>query len=310
MARQHLGGGTLHDRHGPLVERMGAGDRTDGLGQAGALALEYLGRSQLRSQRHAGHAGHRREQGRREEGMHGLDAAVQVAGQQQRRVQDVVVERGRLVTVVARIQGRKDERSRRPIGRPAEQHRHRTTADQVPVGIREQGPPQRGMVMRVLDEQVRGELGHPAQDALVQRIVPVHVGRDFQAAGPQFVREVLQVFSPVLDEVLAQATQRLGVEEGLPAQGRIEVAGEQLERGPGQPREPRRLGGADLDRHRGIEHGQNAIEALHDAPPKRQDSCPFSMCGDRLRLAMRESHCGNYLSLLGAAPLHCGTFAL
>ena len=39
------------------------------------------------------------------------------------------------------------------------------------------------MIVRVLDHQVRLEFGDAAQDALVQRVVPVDVGSHVETAG-------------------------------------------------------------------------------------------------------------------------------
>ena len=44
--------------------------------------------------------------------MDGLDGPVELPGQELRGVEDVVIERGRLVAVVTRIERRKDARSR------------------------------------------------------------------------------------------------------------------------------------------------------------------------------------------------------
>ena len=70
----------------------------------------------------------------------------------------------------------------------------------------------------------------------------------------------------------------VGVEERLPRQRGIEVAGEQFERGAAQPGQPRRLRSTNLHVHRGIDHGQDAIEALHDVPPGGTDRCRDLHC--------------------------------
>ena len=158
------------------------------------------------------------------------------------------------------------------------------------------------MVMRVLDHQVGLEFRDATQDALVQRVVPVHVRRDVEPAGTQFIGQVLEVRGPLGDEILAQPAQRVGVEERLARQRGIEVADEEFERGAAEPGQARRLRGTDLHVHCGIDHGQDPIEALHDVPPDGTRVAAHSLCDGAARAAMRRSHFGKYVGTLIPVP--------
>ncbi len=144
-------------------------------------------------------------------------------------MQDLIVERGRFVMLVHRIDRGDEDRRFSQVMRLDEPQRNGTGPNQVPVRIREQCACQRGMMMRVLENNVRAAGHHVADDSFIEWMVPDCAGRDDHAVLTDRFREFLEMFLLVRDDFGARLFERRRVEQAVAAQVFVVVADQELE---------------------------------------------------------------------------------
>ena len=190
-----------------------------------------------------------------------------------------MIQCGGLVAVVARVDRGQEARPGRPVAGPAEQQRHRAAADQVPVGVGEQRPPQRRMVVGVLDHEVGSPFLDATQDALVQGVVPVHVRRRPRGRRRAVRRPATRGTRPRSATKSSRSRRSVPSSKNvLPASDGSKSQTKSSSAAPREPREAGRLRDARLYVHRGIDDGQDAIDALHIVPPWRSGIVACLQC--------------------------------
>ena len=247
--------------------RVRRGDgRNDGA-DARALALDDLERAHPRRERQGARPGHGGQQRGREERVNRVHFAVQQPGQPLRRAQDPVVERRRQRrrrapgSSAARMRGRPDQSRGLASSSGAGQ-----AADQVPVGVAEQRPADRGVVVGVLDDEVGRRLLHASQDPTVHRDCP-----SARASRPGCPPARISSASSSRNSIRSVTNSSLSsaqvpaVEERRAGERRVEVADEQLERRAEPPRQQPRLVQRRLHVRSRVDDREDPFEAQHDA---------------------------------------------
>jgi hypothetical protein len=124
--------------------------------------------------------------------MNHVHVATQLLRQRSRVFQNSFVERCRLVVCVPRIHGSDEPKLCGPRSCLRQQQRYRTRPNEMPIRVREKRALREGMMVCVLDDQIRCRSFRTIRQSEMQRIRTFRFRRNVQSALTQRLRKALE----------------------------------------------------------------------------------------------------------------------